>query len=57
MIIKLWRKETDGVRLREADLTKRISDLEIKNDTLEESLCHVHEKINAVYIHEYTYHR
>ena len=39
------------MRVREADLIKRIGDLEIKNNILEGNLHHVHEKINAMYGH------
>ena len=39
----------DEMRVREADLIKRIGDLELKNNTIEVNLYHVHEKINAIY--------
>ena len=37
-------KEMNDTRVREADLVKRIGDLEIKNNTLEKNLYHVHAK-------------
>ena len=39
------------MRVKEADLVKRISDLEIENNILEENLHHLHEKINQMYEH------
>ena len=37
------KKKMNEMRVREADLIKRIGDLEIKNNTCEENLPHVHE--------------
>ena len=41
----------DELRVREADSVKRNGDLEIKINTLEENLHHVHTKMNAMYEH------
>ena len=45
------KKKMDEMRFREADVVKRIGDLEIKNSTLGENLPHVHAKINAMQKH------
>ena len=45
------KMETYEMTVREADLIKRIGDLEVKNNTLEENLHYVHEKINWMYEH------
>ena len=37
------------MRVREADLARRIGNLEIKNETLEENLYHDHEKVDGMY--------
>ena len=37
--------------VKESDLINRISDLAIKNSTLEENLHQIYEKINGIYEH------
>ena len=39
------KKEKDEMRGREADLVKRIGDLKIKNNTIEENIHYLHEKL------------
>ena len=39
------------MRVKEADLVKTICESEVRNDTLEENLCHIYEKINWMYEH------
>ena len=45
---KTLKKKMDEKKVWEADLVKRIGDLEMKKNTLEENIHHIHAKINAL---------